>query len=141
MGAVVRGGMEERSGTLVADVEVERGEGEGGGRVWEVEGVRRGVEVLEDMAEWVLVGGRTRFARRKVKKAARSKACQLRRNGKKFGLLVAGLAVGELNPSRRITGGPKKIRPKGMKVIHAPALVLKPGKAFKLSLTELASIT
>jgi hypothetical protein len=34
-----------------------------------VEGVRSGVEVLEDIAECGYVGGRTRFARRKVKKA------------------------------------------------------------------------
>jgi hypothetical protein len=50
---VVKGGMEERSGVFVRGSEVENGEGEGGGRVWEFEGVRRGVELLLDMAEYV----------------------------------------------------------------------------------------
>lgn len=50
---VVKGGMEERSGSLVRGSEVERGEGEGGGRVWELEGVRSGVELLLDMADCV----------------------------------------------------------------------------------------
>jgi hypothetical protein len=50
---VVNGGMEERSGAMVRGSEVERGEGEVGGRICELLGVKRGVESLEDMAEWV----------------------------------------------------------------------------------------
>jgi len=72
---VVRGGMSARGSGLKESseesgkLEFERGEGEGGGRVPEEDGLRRGVEVLEDMAEEV-GGGRTRLARRKVKNAA-----------------------------------------------------------------------
>jgi hypothetical protein len=65
-GNVVKGGMLERSGALVGGAD--SGEGEGGGSVWDEEGLRSGVEELEDMAEWV--GGRTRFERRAWKKAA-----------------------------------------------------------------------
>ena len=42
-----------------------REEGPRGGRVWEEEGSRRGVDVVEFWVE----GGRTRLARRKVKNA------------------------------------------------------------------------
>jgi hypothetical protein len=38
---------------MVRGSEVERGEGEGGGRICELLGVKRGVESFEDMAEWV----------------------------------------------------------------------------------------
>jgi len=48
---------------------VERGEGEGGAREAEIVGLRRGVELLEDMADEVPGAGRTRLARRKVKNA------------------------------------------------------------------------
>jgi hypothetical protein len=51
------------SGKVVAD----RGDGDGGGSALEEEGLRRGVDVLEDIAEFG--GGRTRLARRKVKNA------------------------------------------------------------------------
>lgn len=50
---VVKGGMEERSESMVRGSEVERGEGEGGGRICELLGVRSGVELFEDMAECV----------------------------------------------------------------------------------------
>jgi len=50
---VVKGGTEERSGVVVRGSEVERGEGEGGGRICELLGVKEGVELFEDMAECV----------------------------------------------------------------------------------------
>lgn len=49
---VVKGGI-ERSGVIVRGSEVDSGEGEGGGRVCELLGVKRGVELFEDMAECV----------------------------------------------------------------------------------------
>lgn len=50
---VVNGGMEERSGAMVRGSEVERGEGEGVGKICELLGLKRGVESFEDVAEWV----------------------------------------------------------------------------------------
>ncbi len=50
---VVRGGMEERSGVMMRGSAVESGEGDGWGRIWDVLGVRSGVELFEDMAECV----------------------------------------------------------------------------------------
>jgi len=43
--------MEERSGAIVRGSEVESGEGDGGGRVCELLGVRSGVELIEDIGE------------------------------------------------------------------------------------------
>jgi hypothetical protein len=67
---VVRAGMSARGSegrgiSSPADVMVAREEGWSGGRVPDEEGSRRGVEVLEFRVD----GGRTRFARRKEKKA------------------------------------------------------------------------
>ena len=73
---VVRGGISSR-GLLGAevgsemDVMVAREEGVSGGRVWEDDGSRRGVEVFEFKVD----GGSTRFARRKEKKAGLEKNC------------------------------------------------------------------
>lgn len=73
---VVRSGTPSRgllgavsSAESLANEVLESGEGEGGGRVAEEEGLSRGVLVLEDMALIEVGGGRTRFARRKVKNA------------------------------------------------------------------------
>jgi len=68
--AVVRGGISSR-GLLMevsssADVIVAREEGSRGGSVWEEDASRIGVDVVEFSVD----GGRTRFARKKEKKAA-----------------------------------------------------------------------
>jgi hypothetical protein len=68
---VTRGGMSARGLTGAAtsssafELIVAREEGPRGGKVCEEEGSRRGVEVFEFSVD----GGRTRFARRKEKKA------------------------------------------------------------------------
>ncbi len=54
----------EATSSSALEVMVAREEGESGGRVWEEEGSRSGVEVFE-----LKVEGRTRFARRKEKNA------------------------------------------------------------------------
>jgi hypothetical protein len=70
---VVRGGMSLRGlemrevSSSVLEVMVASEEGWSGGRVWEDDGSRRGVDVFEFKVD----GGRTRFARRKEKNAAR----------------------------------------------------------------------
>jgi len=69
--AVVRGGISSRGLVMMevsssAEVIVAREEGSRGGSVWEEEASRIGVDVVEFSVD----GGRTRFARKKEKKAA-----------------------------------------------------------------------